>query len=139
MRCFVYRNLHKPGYVYSLKAMEGPYKGRIIGYCTDIIIFDAEFKVYTAGQARVRRENRKNVHAGIVGHIRHTHNYEERLCPRPDADFPVNYINSPLHGYVTYNPYKYDTFIDRTEQLPVHKAERVYINEHGVFARGISR
>jgi hypothetical protein len=67
MKVFVYFNLHKR--VFSVKALEGKDKGRVIGHRTMLAIDSPVFKVSEAGRQRVVRERRKNVHAGVVGSV----------------------------------------------------------------------
>ena len=65
MKVFVYFNLHKK--VWSVKALEGPNKGKVIEHTTNINIANAKFKVSEAGRQRVLKEKKKNVHAGVTG------------------------------------------------------------------------
>lgn len=65
MKVFVYFNLHKK--VFSVRAMEGENKGRVIAHTTTVELRDAVFKVSQAGRERVLKEKRKNVHAGVQG------------------------------------------------------------------------
>ena len=92
MRVFVYYNLHR--HTWSIKALEGPLKGRVIAYSDTVLLANATGKVSEAGRQRVLREKRKNVHAGIVGTL--VHRESEGYFP----GLPV-----------TYNPYKYTSFV----------------------------
>lgn len=139
MKCFVYRNLHKEGCVYSIKALEGEFKGRIIGYATGVSLFDCTFKVSAAGRARVLREKKKNVHAGVEGLLFWAHGYERRLCDNPAQSYPVKQCRVNNSVRVTYNPYLYETFVDKREQLPVQTADRVHIDGKELIARGFTR
>lgn len=67
MRVFVYFNLHKK--CWSIRAMEGNQKGRVIAHAQAVELANCTFKVSEAGRQRVLREKRKNVHAGVVGDI----------------------------------------------------------------------
>lgn len=67
LRVFAYRNLHKG--CWSLKAMSGPDKGRVVAHCQDVALAACELRVSEAGRRRVLREGRKNVHAGVVGYV----------------------------------------------------------------------
>lgn len=120
MRVFVYKNLHATrrngGWtVYSIKAMEGPDKGRVIGHSSQIMLSDVTPKVSQAGRRRVLREGRKNVHAGLVGNLVHT-----------------DWV--PFHGpRITYNPYKYDSFVmSAWDTVPYEGSELAYLDESGV-------
>jgi hypothetical protein len=73
MRVFVYRNLRKQ--CFSIKALEGPNKGRVIAHRSFVDLTDVAFKVSEAGRQRVLRTGQKNVHAGLVGQ------WDDRLLP----------------------------------------------------------
>lgn len=64
-------NLHK--HCWSVKALQGENKGRVIHHLNEIVLRDAIFKVYQSGRERVLREQRKNVHAGVVGYVEQWH------------------------------------------------------------------
>ena len=57
MRVFVYYNLHKK--LWSVKALEGPQKGRVIRRANHVTLRDAMPKVSQKGRERVLREKRK--------------------------------------------------------------------------------
>lgn len=61
MKVYIYRNLHRPGHVYSLRAMEGEHRGRVVGYASSLFVEDAEFRVNEAGRQRVLSTKQKNV------------------------------------------------------------------------------
>ena len=120
MRVFVYKNLHatrKNGglTVYSIRAMEGPDKGRVIGHSSTVMLSDVTPKVSQAGRERVIREQRKNVHAGLVGNLVH--------CEK-----------TPFHGSrITYNPYKYTGFVmSAWDVVQYNGSELAYLDESGV-------
>ena len=71
MKVFVYYNLNK--FLWSVKSLDGPTKGRVIAHADKLLLRDITYEVSEAGRQRVLREKRKNVHAGIVGN----------LCPQP--------------------------------------------------------
>jgi hypothetical protein len=96
MKVFVYFNLHKK--VWSVKALEGENKGRVVAHADIVQLANARPKVSEAGRQRVLREQRKNVHAGVVG---------EWLTGLPEDAW----LSDPV--FPTYNPYKYSTFVDR--------------------------
>ena len=89
MKVFVYWNLAKK--CWSVKALEGPFKGLVVFRTRDLLLTDCTFKVSEAGRQRVLREQRKNVHAGVVGH------FSKHVEP---AEVPKD----PL--LITYNPYR---------------------------------
>lgn len=101
MKVFVYRNLHKN--CWSVKALEGDNKGRVVHYAQNVMLSDCTFKVSKAGRERVLRERSKNVHAGVVGELLHIN---------MDSDD----VYMPHSVPVTYNPYKYDSFVNITDE-----------------------
>ncbi len=112
MKIFVYFNLHKQ--VWSLKALEGPKKGRVIAHRREVMLADCAFKVSETGRQRVLREKAKNVHAGVVGRwVRKT----SASCPRS----------------VTYNPYKGPTFVTRDTRQSVFNASCALLKDRQVF------
>jgi hypothetical protein len=125
MKVFVYFNLHRK--CFSIKALEGPNKGRVVAHRDDVLLFDAAFKVSEAGRQRVLRERKKNVHAGVVGQ------WDETGTDLITID-RVTTVGTPI----TYNPYKYDTFVHlyglrpiktgRLVALTVSENKRSHIN-----------
>ena len=92
-RLYVYWNLHK-------KTWSVRQSGKIVGHADLVFLKDCRFLVGKAGQARVRREGKKNVHAGVSGYL------------AMNAEFHKQQVDRDC--WVTYNPYKHDTFIERT-------------------------
>jgi hypothetical protein len=125
MKVFVYFNLHRK--CFSIKALEGKNKGRVVAHRDDVLLFDATFKVSEAGRQRVLRERKKNVPAGVVGI------WDETGTDLISID-RVTTIGTPI----TYNPYKYDTFVHlyglhpiktgRLVALTVSENKRSHIN-----------
>jgi len=120
VKVFVYKNLHatrKNGgiTVYSVKALNGPDKGRVIARSSHVMLGDVRPKVSQAGRRKVLREGRKNVHAGLVGTLIHLE-------------------NQPFHGEkITYNPYKYDSFVmSAWTTVEYNGSELAYLSEAGV-------
>lgn len=83
---------------------------------------NARFLVGAAGQARVRSEGRKNVHAGVSG----------EWMARSESDTSSDIVNM-FHDdamkrdavLVTYNPYQNDTFVTVNGGKPVYSADTV--------------
>lgn len=69
-----------------------------------LVLRNAQFKVSKAGRARVLKEKRKNVHAGVVG------------------DWDRKALARRRKRAVTYNPYKYETFVDKTTEAAILSA-----------------
>lgn len=116
MKVFVYFNLHKK--LFSIKALEGPSKGRVIGHEEYILLKDATFKVSEAGRQRVLREKRKNVHAGVVGDWSGITGLD---------------IVSRCKVPVTYNPYKYKSFVNKDTETPIQNAGYAYLSNKKIL------
>ena len=91
MRVEVYYNLHKN--VFSVR-----HKGRVIQHTKMAVIKDAEYVVRPSGRAKILREGKKNVHAFVRGEW-----LGMDLSWKPWVGIGQS---------VTYNPYKYSTFVD---------------------------
>ena len=115
-RLYVYWNIQKK--LWSVRQ-----SGKVLCHTHSIYLKDCRFLVGKAGRERVRREGKKNVHAGVSGYLAM---YAEFYNVSVDRDC-----------WVTYNPYKHDTFIQRTGvcddkyPIPVTESElaRMYIIE----------
>lgn len=127
MKCFIYRNLHKAGYWYSLKALEGEYKGRVIGHASMMVITHATLKVNEHGRQKVIATKTKNVHAGVVGDVSSAYNLISRLPNQIPTT--LDWISSDIPSIeLSYNPYKAAYFVDRKTGKPVHEAGLVRFN-----------
>lgn len=111
IKVFVYFNLHKK--CFSIKALEGANKGRVIAHRDALVLYHAKFKVSEAGRQRVLKEQRKNVHAGVAG-IWYDASNTMRVCDTIA---------------VTYNPYKYDSFVTVADQRPIREAYCVVLKD----------
>jgi hypothetical protein len=113
MKVFVYFNLHKK--LFSVKALEGPNKGRVVAHRRELSLRHVIFKVSEAGRQRVLQEKRKNVHAGVVGYWNDVN------------DIVDNEIE------VTYNPYKYESFVFKYNEQPIKQAHDAYLVDKQIF------
>lgn len=111
MRVEVYWNLHKRRF--SIRALEGENKGRVIEHAYAVSLVNAKFAVQPAGRERVRQEGKKNVHAFVRG----------RLVPEAHAKSFNPFDPEPRE--VTYNPYMYDSFVDTEFKSAIHTADYV--------------
>lgn len=121
MRVFVYFNLHRQ--CLSVKALEGPAKGRVILHAAGLRLTHVQFKVSAAGRARVLRERRKNVHAGVVGTLAE-HWPEGAACPVADG------------VRVTYDPYRYSSFVEAASEAPILAASGCFMVGRDVRVAG---
>lgn len=112
-KVFVYRNLHKN--CWSVRQ-----NGLVKLHALELQLYSCAIKVSRAGQARVRKEKRKNVHAGISGYL------EPYCIGIPvDLDEEVSTLQRVLKDLpnsqmreITYNPYKYDSFVHKDDETP---------------------
>jgi hypothetical protein len=104
LKVFVYFNLHK-------KCWSVRHNGKVIAHLQSVCLYNAKFKVSQAGRLRVIQEKRKNVHAGVFGTIIAKEDYGYQ------ADTPV-----------TYNPYRFETFVTKFCHNPVYQSDIVYMD-----------
>ncbi|AMW64345.1 hypothetical protein SEA_CHIPMUNK_89 [Mycobacterium phage ChipMunk] len=116
MRVFVYWNLHRG--MWSVKALEGPDKGRVIARHQHVVLRNVTGKVSEAGRQRVLREGRKNVHAGLVG----------ELVQGEAVTLPAEART------VTYNPRKYETFVHTDDESPFQGSDLAVLAHRTVYA-----
>jgi len=109
-KVFVYKNLHKD--CWSIKQ-----DGLVKAHTEEVRMWDCAFQVNAKGRQKVLDEQRKNVHAGIKGYI-------DEVC---DLEFD-NAIE------VTYNPYKYNSFVDKITELPIYSSQFTKLTQHKVVA-----
>ena len=99
----VYRNLHKGGY--SIKKA-----GVVVAHADYVDLVNVRTVINESGRQKVIKEQRKNVHARLVGTYVHTlSGLFAVVKPR----------------MMTYNPYKYSQFIDVDTQEFVTSARAV--------------
>ena len=113
-RVMVYYNLHK-------KTFSIQYKSLVIAHADYVKLNNVEFRVRQGGKEKVRSEMSKNVHAFVIGDL-------VDFKPYPSTDIP-----SPSSSKsITYDPYKYDTFVYKDSEEPVMNAGEVeMINQPG--------
>ena len=107
LRVMVYYNLHK--HTFSVT-----YKGKVVLYADYVKLRNVEFRVREGGRERVRREMKKNVHAFVIGDL-------IDYCVFPCENMPPE-SNTNV---ITYNPKKYDTFVNKDTEEPVYRANEV--------------
>lgn len=121
--CDVYLNLHKTGFL-SVRAAEGPDKGRVVGHVSAIELEGCTFRVSEAGRQRVIRERAKNVHATVRGRIVQV---SQDTAPSPSLTEKHSAILAAGGLPTTYQPYYTPTFINRETKQPVYAAQSVVI------------
>jgi hypothetical protein len=108
MRVECYYNLHK--HVFSVRALEGPDKGRVIGHCNRVLLKGVSFVVQKAGREKVLRTGQKNVHAFVRG----------TLVDQADVDLEAHVLKTGVS--VFYNPRHDSTFRLMAAPIPIHAA-----------------
>ena len=106
MRVEVYYNLHKN--VFSVR-----HKGKVIAWGNRVTIENPEYVVREKGRQKVLEEGRKNVHAFVRGTLSDINNFKFGKIQQR--------LSEPRE--VTYNPYKYDSFVDGSTYQPVKKSK----------------
>lgn len=106
-KVMVYYNLHK--HTFSVT-----YKSKVILHADYVKLKNVEFRVRQGGKQRVRQEMSKNVHAFVIGTL-------VDYCEYPCDNIPEESSNK----IVTYNPYKYDSFVYKDTEEPVYTAKEV--------------
>ena len=119
-KVFVYKNLHKN--CWSIK-QDGLVKAHTEK--NDVIrLYSCAFKVNRKGREKVLREQRKNVLAGVRGFLSHP---EPMFACWDDLGW---WEMTP----VTYNPYKYESFVDQRTEKPRWFASFVQLHPQEVRA-----
>lgn len=106
-KVMVYYNLHKHTFSVTLK-------GVVILHADYVKLGNVEFRVRQGGKEKVRSEKSKNVHAFVIGNLLD-------YCVYPCENIP----SEPNNKIVTYNPYKYDSFVYKDSEEPVFNAKEV--------------
>ena len=115
----VYRNLHAKNENFKYSVMQDKL---VVGHTNKLLLKDCVFIVNKGGQNRVRKRNKKQVHAFVEGHV---------------GEFDSFY----LCNLVTYNPYVNDSFmLLNPGPEPVFKADMVVIqNQVSVVKEVVER
>jgi hypothetical protein len=121
-RIEVYYNLHK--HCLSYRPSGGKVK-----HTQAVILNDVSFDVQPAGNAKVRREGKKNVHAFVRG------------VPAWISDGSLEDYNSEnmeRQGYrkITYDPYKNESFVMTDTGAPIKRATQVVITGKNIWLSG---
>ena len=95
-KVMIYRNLHNG--MFSIKQ-----DGLVVAHVDSIFLSSAIFKVNQSGRNRVIKEQKKNVHAFVIGYVK-----------------SVNVgIDLGASRAVSYNPYKYGHFYFKIDESQV--------------------
>lgn len=113
-RVFAYRNLHRD--CFSLRDTK---TGRVTYRETCVLMRNVTFAVGKAGRLKVIKERKKNVHAGVRGHV-------IRLGGVLDID-------KNAWEQVTYNPYKSASFYIKSTGLEIKEAALVLLLDNRIY------
>lgn len=120
MRVEVYRNLNNGKW--SVRSLEGAYRGYVVAYVDEVVLHDALFYVSNSGRNKVLRNRVKMVHATVRGIFSYG-----KVTEVKDSDVSVY-----------YDPYKVNYFVDRQSMEELHDTysriefmnnKRVYIKK----------
>ena len=117
----VWFNLHN--FMWSVRT-----GGKVVLHTDYIELADVVFRINEGGRQRVLRDREKNVHAFAVGTV-----LDYSLSP---DDAPLT-ADPAFNTEVTYNPYKYDSFVVKATEEPVMKAAFVQMIKRKVYATGV--
>ena len=106
-KVMVYYNLHKHTFSVS-------YDNKVIMHADYVKLGDVEFRVRKGGKEKVRSEKTKNVHAFVIGYL-------DDYCGFPCDDIP----NPESNEVVTYNPYNHDSFVVKSTDEPIYRANEI--------------
>lgn len=102
MRVEIYWNLHKK--MYSVRNVK---TGRVVAHTYTATVTNPEFVVRQSGNRKVRETGVKNVHAFVRGEL-----------------YSLDVIDDMwIMDRITYNPYKYTTFVHQDNEQPIRKAK----------------
>lgn len=111
--------------------------GLVKAHALELNLYAPTAKVSRAGQARVRREKRKNVHAGIKGYLEP---YHLGLSHEAELNDTVVTFQRAWEGLpnsqmreITYNPYKHNSFVHKDDGTPRWFGSFVRFLENQVF------
>lgn len=112
----VYFNLHK-------KMLSVRVNGKVVAHAPAITLDNPTFHVSEAGRQRVLKNRRKNVHAWVRG------DWNNYLHTGISQIIPENSVE------VTYNPYKYSTFVLAKDGTPIKNARYAAIHGRKIYAQ----
>lgn len=118
MKHFCYFNLHRK--VFSVRNE----KTKKVEYHASVVVLEnCTLKVSQAGRERVLRERKKNVHAGVQGILISLYEFS---------------FNENDYIELTYNPYKYHSFVVKSSGIPIKTADKIVLKDKRIFAKGAS-
>lgn len=135
MQVSVYKNLNKG--CLSIRACEGPHKGRVIAHASDVALSAVRFHVGKSGQTRVQKTGHKNVHAFVTGSLigwqGEPFGVGRDFLQSPSWSATASVIGRESVNWpsFTYNPYRDDGFVKRGTSDIIEAAHMAYLNSAG--------
>lgn len=133
LKVFVYRNLNKKCWSIKSRGNHGV-ADVVIAHADRLVLSDCEYKVSQAGRKRVLEQRRKNVHAGVQGNlIWYMHDKEPKELGLFFSWFVqiTGEVKDAATVEVTYDPYKYETFINLETNKPIMNSCFAYFEDDG--------
>lgn len=120
MKVKVYYNLHN--HKWSIQ-----HNGLVLGHADEVVLTNVTPKVSQAGRERVLREKKKNVHAFLCGDLVNVNNFVS-FRGRSVAASHIE-VEPDCNEEITYNPYKYDKFVDKKTEWAMVSASMVHMKK----------
>ena len=131
----IYYNLHK--HCLSVRALQGVPAHRHVFHADAAVLNEVTFAVQQMGRYRVITQQRKNVHAFVRGELLWVDYHDEGKPVTWEWRDAINGVMTDPHMIeVTYNPYKFDSFVNKTTLTPVKTADIVYVVGKSIYALG---
>lgn len=125
MRVETYFNLHE-------KCLSYRPSGGKVQHAHTLLLNNVRFAVQPAGRAKVLREKKKNVHAFVRGEIAFVRPTLQDDC----GDLSPENMDRQGYRRVTYNPYKYESFVDALTGTPIYEAKQVCLIGREMWVTG---
>ena len=129
MRYEAYYNLHK-------QCLSARPIGGYVKHYQFLCMKDVKFAVQPAGRQKVLREQKKNVHAFVRGDLVtwSPHRKEGEFYQPMDMEISAErFREDERYDEVTYNPYKYDSFVRKHNGEPIHEAPHTWVIGKHIF------
>lgn len=119
----IYRNLHNGKWSIVSRS-----SGRVVQHNHEVILSDVIFVVQKSGNAKVRKEKRKQVHAFVRGSVIET---DSRTTSGVREHAP-KFLSGPWTR-IRYNPYEHTSFVAVTDEgeKPIKTASAVRLDADG--------
>lgn len=128
VRVEAYYNLHK-------RCLSFRPPGGRVDHAQVLILNDVKFAVQPAGRAKVLMEYKKNVHAFVRGTLVYQHHDYYSNVPGFD-DYTEENMRRQEYRQITYDPYRFSSFVYRDTHEPIKSATQVVIIGSHIYLSG---